>query len=408
MSSSAPADEAAELLAKLRGYAERGAARDQKEAAETGPDEETRLAEIRARLTADPNSDVVAMVLAGTANPNAEIPLESYAAFGVWLDRDPLAAIRWFGKFAKDQARGKFDEELWHHFTRSGFGQLEEMMAAAGIGRDAMMGSIHAALEDRKDRDELLRVAAMLKSGSERVDLFNSIMGSPEELAGNLAAIRTSLGDADAILFLSKIWDSKGALDLLGELHATGFPPDIVERFETEAKKAAAKESKSAAGGDDIVWTDPDGQSEADTELWQGSIGPQEYYERLKDAAGPDVSDASLLQMVFSQMMQVDPRAGMAWAQKSVPDWGTAFTTYMTAKPDSVPVPEMLATIAAQAWADGLPQDRTGLNKIESSFAGIYRDDPEAWRDAVGKLPAGPLRQALEQSAVGEDEEDGR
>lgn len=406
-SSPAPVDEAAELGAKLRGYAERGAARDKEEAAakEEQPDEDALLEEARARLAADPGADLEAIVLAGTANPNAEIPMETYAAFGVWLDRDPLAAVRWFGKFMKGGRRGSFGDELGNYFLRSGFGRLGEMLEVAGSGRDEVMRSVQFVLEVRGDRDEVMSAAGLMKSAAERVDLLGNVMASPQQLAGNLAAIRASFSDADATLFLSKIWDKAGALALLDEVRAAGFPAKAVQLFEEAAKAGAGKEGHRALE-DDLIWSGPnDSQSKAEEELWQGQIGPQEFYERIKAGAASGTSEAQVLQQVFDQMMRVDPRAGVAWAQQAVPDWGGLFTAHVMSKSEAL-VPEMRLTIAAQAWRDGVPEENDGeaVEMLIHGYESMARDDPETWHDMIAKLPAGPLRDFVEKVEEAKEE----
>ena len=400
-SSSPQDDDAPELSAKLRGYVERGAAREQAEEtrAQAEPTEESRINVAAALLAADPNSDVAAMVLAATANPDADLLPETYAAFSVWLDRDPMAAIRWFGKYAKDHSGRDFGEELTRHFNRTGFGQLAEMMQASGIGRDVVLHSVFAALDERASRDEVMQVASLLKSPAERIALLSNVMSSPEQLAGSLSAIRASFSDADATLFLSKLWDDRGALALLDEVRAAGFPPDAVNRFEESARKAASLTGPGATRDNDLLWSEADSGSDAEVELWQGRIGPEEFFERIKGAAAAGTTDAQLLQMVFDQMMHVDPQAGVAWAQQTVPDWSSLFTAHVSTKSSPVLEPEIGILIAAQAWRDGLPEDGVTVMNLLNGHWNTATDDPEAWQDLIGKLPSGPLREFLEKQA---------
>ncbi len=397
-------DEAAELRAKLHGYAERGAAREKEEAAakEEEPSEDALLEQARARLAADPGADLEAIILAGIANPNAEIPVEAYAAFGVWLDRDPMAAARWFGKYMKDGRRGNFGDVLGNYFLRAGFGRLGEMLEVAGNGREELMRSAQFVLEVRGDRDEVMRAAGLMKSAAERMDLLTSVMAAPGKLAGSLAAIRAGFGDADATLFLSKIWGEPGALALLDEVRAAGFPPEAVRLFEKAAQEVASSEGPGAAR-DNVAWLDSDEESQAEKELWQGQLGPQEFYERMKAGAAPGTSEAQLRQQVFDKMMNVDALAGVAWAQQAMSDWGSLFTAHVMSKSETL-VPEMRLTIAAQAWRDGLPEENDGeaVAQLMQSFGSMAEDDPGTWQDMLGKLPAGPLREFLEK------QEDGR
>jgi hypothetical protein len=210
------------LAAFLRG--EEGGGRAEEEA-EAAPGEGELVAAARAAIPAD--ADVAAMVKAGAADPDLELPPEILAAFGLWMDRDPVAALRWFAGWPGDGASTPgLVEEVGRHLGEGGAEHLALYLKEVPALRDFLIDEVEL-IADRAEPEFTLRLAATLGSATDRLEVLSNCFGfgSLDRMKGHLAEIRRLLDDGAASEFLGTIGRVAGDdPELVSELERAGFP----------------------------------------------------------------------------------------------------------------------------------------------------------------------------------------
>jgi hypothetical protein len=223
VSASVPAPkQAGKLAAFLRGAAAGDRTAEETDAA---PDEGALVAAARAAIPAE--ADVAAMVKAGAADPDLELSPETLAAFGLWVDRDPVAALRWFAGWPGDGAStSELVAEVGRHLEEGGAEHLDLYLKEAPALRELLIDEVES-IADAAEPDFTLRLAATLGSATDRLEVLSNRFGfgGPDRMKGHLVEIRRLLDEGAASEFLGTIGRMPGDdPELVSEMERAGFP----------------------------------------------------------------------------------------------------------------------------------------------------------------------------------------
>ncbi|WP_035614464.1 hypothetical protein [Haloferula sp. BvORR071] len=228
--------------------AEEAATEDEAEA-EEGEDEDSLLAAARGAIPAD--TDVAALVKAAAADPDLTVSRETRAAFGVWVDRDPVAALRWATEWARDYSGSPEDllEEFSRHLREGGTAQLALYLREVPAARSFLFEQAAYVANDREPVFAL-QLAASLGSHEDRLELLAKRFRNDPDLKDHLASIRQLLDDSSAAGFLGEIIGFfPVASGLVEALEQSGYPPYAVAQF---AADCAAGEGQTRTNADFI------------------------------------------------------------------------------------------------------------------------------------------------------------
>jgi len=378
------------------------------------------------------HADLRAILEKGIADPHADFSPETIAAFGVWLERDPTAAVHWFAGFYREYGESEFDEELRCHFQRSGLASLQAWIDAAPQIRSCLIRCAAGSFGE-EDGGRVLQAAASLKSPADRVALLGEAFGSVA-VAGQLASIRALLDRSGACEFLYAIASHRNA-GLLEEVRSAGFPEIAVRRFEEAVQRESA--GKLGRNNIDAILTNPNrmGQDAAITrtnadfigtvaggsfpvvpspqEVLRNTFGSPEFVSEVEtrqellaegrltvvdfaawlESAAPQhpERERELLALVAKTSLREDPRATFDYLQKVNPEGWEEIVATQTAW-DDLP-PELLTELARQVPESDPP------GPVHSGLVGSceewYQKDPQACMAAVDAFPSGPLKDRL-------------
>ena len=219
---------------------------DREEVVEEEEDEDALLAAARAAIPTD--ADVAAMVRAGVVDPDLEVSPEMIAAYGVWVDRDPVAALRWLGEWLPDaESISELAAEVSRHLEEGGVDHLALYLREVPAMREFLLNEAGEILDD-KEPGFTLRLSATLDSMQDRLECLTGRFESYYSMSGHLAEIRGLLDDSSASAFLGSIRRMSARHGLLVyELEQSGFPPFAVSRFEADHSATDAGQTRTDA-----------------------------------------------------------------------------------------------------------------------------------------------------------------
>lgn len=397
-------------------------------------------------------ADLRAILEKGVEDPHANFSAETVAAFGAWLERDPTTALHWFSGFYREYGTSEFDEELSHHFQRSGLASLQAWIDATPQIRTCLIACAAGSFGE-EDGSRVLQAAATLKSPSDRVALLAEAFRNAS-VAGQLASIRQLLDRSGACEFLDAIAMHKNA-GLLEEVRSAGFPEAAVRRFEEEVQRKPGKRKLGRNNIDAVLnnpnrtgeevpiqtindWLDGPTRTNADfigtvagtnivdvlplpepppdllgsldfanevsaqrSLMDEGRLTVADFAAWLESAAPQHPNrEQEMLALVARMGFDHDPRAAFDYLQKASPEGWVEIVSTQTAWADLPP--ELLTEFARQIPETDPPGPvHAGLL---SSYEDWYEKDPQACLDAVDAFPSGSLKDRLLE--IGKEEED--
>lgn len=203
--------------------------------------EDDLLAAAKAAIPAD--ADVAAMVKAATLDPDLEISAATRAAFGLWADRDPVAALRWLTEWQRSAFHPyELKAEFIRHLHEAGLAKLGGYLRAVPRAGEFLIPEFTMTpAKTRYSRSggqgglfepgEILQAAATLDSPGERYSLLRCCFRSMDQCTSNLARIRGMLDERNAAAFLGLIGGGPPSDGFLKELEDAGFPPYAIRQF---------------------------------------------------------------------------------------------------------------------------------------------------------------------------------
>ena len=427
-----PVVETAEEAAKAAGKAEGGGltlealierSRQPEKAGEEEDDFGVRIQRAKDKILAD--ADLEALVRAGTADPEAGLSAETVAAYGLWLDRDPVAAVRFHGKFFRDRDYSDFDGELQRYLERGGLPKLQELVEAVPLAREQLINAASSVLYDL-GRGEALEVVGRLKSPADRLELLKGVVVDSSEVKGSLAQIRGLLDKSGAAAFLQQIESANGAADLLDEVRAAGFPAAALKSFEESIREGAEGGADFASPlppvGNNISgnpWNFPITRNNIDAVLngrgqvraslvgldtseneavfaaaSKGRMGSEEIYAAFKaNNSNGQAGERDMVRIALDLGLRNDPVATLEWLRGTGGDWQALLAEVIPDKRRDI-APEVLAELVTAAWKGGSPPEDT-LDRLSHSYARWFEADVEACSTSIRKLQDGPLKTQL-------------
>lgn len=213
----------------------------------TAHDEGELVAAARAAIPAA--ADVAAMVKAGAADPDLELSPETLAAFGLWVDREPVAALRWFAGWPGDGASTSgLVDEIGRHLEEGGVEHLALYLKEAPALRDLLIDEVES-IADAAEPEFTLRLVASLDSMPDRLQCLKNRFGfgSPDRMKGHLAEIRRLLDDGAASEILGSFGRRAGDdTELTSELERAGFPAYAIGQFLAEREGGSGQTRSNA------------------------------------------------------------------------------------------------------------------------------------------------------------------
>ena len=388
-------------------------------------DDEAREARIQAaRDRIRPEDDVAAMVLAGSRNPDIEPSPETLAAYGVWLDRDPMAALEWMEDGPiQDPNLGyyRFQGEVGRHLGREGMSKLQQYLDVIPKARRSLLFAAADPLRERKDAGLTVKAVAGLASQEDRLRLL-AITGDENQFRNHLGEIRGLLEKSASISFLAMLRLDKGTdvSALMEEAREAGFPPGALAALEEnalpeeyEARKAATKSTETSISQSPRLFAEGIATEATkgfqpldrragwgivvpDYEEWRidvarGVLDPAGFHDKLMQAipGSGSIGEPVLATAAFASF-KADPVKTLEWLQKTRPDWLDMATSITSAYAYELP-PEVFATSFGRYQE--LPKPL--LDRLGSSFLHFRSNDPAAYEAVFRALPEGALKRTL-------------
>lgn len=210
---------------------------DQERAA-AAPSRDELIAQARASIPAD--ADLEALVRAGCPGGFEEdASAESMAAFGLWMDRDPQAALKWHrGQYPNSNSF--YGSEIERHFRNGGLRHLEEYIDASPGSRDELIAYAgNVAAED--GGIGALALAFRLGSMDDRLKMVMRFVLPSDGFASRLPEIRGLLDDGHLASLMSVMGSEEE--DLSEAFRLAGFPEASILRYQ---RKFAFLEDRQA------------------------------------------------------------------------------------------------------------------------------------------------------------------
>ena len=389
---------------------------------------DARIEEARSRIR--PEDDLVKLVREAINKggiPNAEV----IAAFGVWFERDPAAAL----KEAQDGMRTGhwyFRGEITRHFKREGLANLQRYLDLSPKANRFLLMTAWESVWEQGKVDSALEAAAGLTRQKDRLE-FLSYGWNAEQLSGHLREAIGLFDKAGAVAFLGgiSITQETDVAALQEEAREAGFPPEALAALERKLKpseraaqdnagrerlelvketpelfaETIAKEqekqnaisflqTRDTFRGDGWKIVAPD-LEEWQTEVARGTLDPSGLYEKLMETVpGSEKISQPLLSTAALASFNVDPVKTMEWLKQTRPDWmelAEAIFQSNSSSSETAHPGEVYAAIFGgyQELSEPL------LDRLGSNF--LYRglEDPVSYDAIFRQLPDGALKRKL-------------
>lgn len=395
---------------------------------------EARIEQARARIR--PEEDLAGIVTEAIGKggiPSAEV----LAAFGLWLERDPAAALK---EIQEQTTPGHwlFRGEIVRHFQRQGFAKLQHYIELAPKANRLLLITAYEALPEQGSAGSALQAAAGLTRQRDRLD-FLSYGWNAEKLRGHLGQTVGLFDKAGAVAFLGglQIVSGTDVAALQEEARSAGFPPEALAALERNAKpsdweaegaaekdrlarvrevpgffaETIAKEQAERGGigflqtrdvvrGDGWKVVAPD-LGEWQTAVARGTLDPAGLYEKLMETVpGSEGISQPLLNSAALASFSVDPAKTMEWLQQVRPDWmevAEALVQATGSSSETVHCSEVYAASfgAYQELSESL------LERLASSFLHQQSVDSSSYEAIYRQLPDGALKRKLDSKKKG-------
>lgn len=419
-------------VSALRG---RIAERERKQAAKAAEDEKhpepTWLEEIEAARAAMPAGTDFAALLAKALEampPDGnDFSAEAVAAFGLWLERDPTAAMAWMGLTGRDRTMYDFDSELERWMKAGADRQLDDYLKRFPLATMLLMEAAGEVAEDRGP-DYALELAATLTNAQARNEFLDSALDS-DHFAGRLAKLRALMNDTRAGEFLTGEVRYMGlpAPDFLAEIRAAGFPPAALQEYEqwlANRTEEDAAEQAAAPTPEELAQRVREGSYSAlvealpDLREWctavdEGRLTPEELLSRAREAwPQAATAESRVRSFVATETMAADPVGTMRWLRET----GTEeeWRKVLDGSLHGLNAEQMAAVLADLPPGTELKETSSGW--ITGELMTWLRSDPEAYAAAHGQMAGDERNQSFlklmdevraeeEQRAASEDQE---
>lgn len=371
-----------------------------------------------ARLNISPTADVAALVKAGAGDyREGDVPDEVLAAYGIWMDRDPLAALRWLMEWDREGVTWSFGIEIIEHLKRAGPTKLGEYMRAAPGCRKQVLNMALWDLLDESAPATRTDIVLGMPRLEDRLEWLTTQSASAESYQGQIARIRETLGHHGSAMFLWHLSETFLTDSQLAEIRSAGFSAAALADCEERQEKNRRwrEEMKHFAAGDEpsrheplqlvaspiqssnIIWERFPEFKDWCRDAAEGRLTPDEIVSRVEPHLAPSTGlQERVRDIVRIQIFHSNPRLALEWIQASGGDVRGKIIEALQHSGDSV-AGEVRAEIAAQVFTDDLPAD------VAEGLVGFYRDwqrsDAAACIAAINRLPEGPLKARLQAIA---------
>ncbi len=377
----------------------------------------------RQRLAAG-TEDVAAIVTTGMRSDARNVSAETAAAFGLWLEREPKAALheleRWLNRHEWGEG-DPFGSEIGRFLERDGRLPLRDLIGAVPGVREFVHDAAVIKISER-DAGLALRLLRELDDPKERMELFTRRFLEARQFSGHIAAIRREFDDAEADAFLSHFRYIEGVEALLPEIRAAGFPAAALASFEKDRAEAEAEAPEEVAQPDldqlplaeqikarlaylQVHWrlTGTFAAQLPDFYDWcedagDGRLAAEEIITRAK-AAVPEAAglDRELRMLAFGELVQTSPREGVLMLRGGGVNW-----------PDECP--DSLKVLPLEEMGDFLKEfplegslSRELRSDLVNRFLNWHLSDPEACAKSIRGFPGSVLRDDLTKRILEED-----
>lgn len=368
----------------------------------------------RLRLAAT-GADVASLATAGMRNLGRSVGAETVAAFGLWLEREPQAALRELELWLKGHEWGAeeaFSSEIGRFLERGERPPLRELIAAVPGVREFVHEAAIARISER-DAGLAVRLLREFDDPGERLELFTSRYLEADRFTGHLAAIRREFDDAEAGVFLRHLRHSEGVQELLPEIRAAGFPAADLARFERDLAEVdpPSEEDLTVTGQIRRRLDEP-------LDLWRlgGAFAAQVpgFYDWCDDAGdgrmdaeevitrakatlpGGAALDRELRMLAFWELIRPSPREAVHLLRKGGVDWPNECSESLR-----IIRAEQLGNFLQEFPVQGslAPQIRS---QIVAKFQEWHGKDPEPCARAIRSFPDAALRGELTKKVLEE------
>lgn len=363
--------------------------------------------------------------------PDAEV----LAAFGLWLEHDPAAALR---EIQDQMTTGhwQYREEIARHFGRQGLAKLQELLDVAPKSKRILLISAYESLPENGGVELALEAAAGLRRQRDRLELLN-YGSTAEKMRGHLGQAAGLFDKAGAVAFLGglQLGPQTDLAALQEEARNAGFPPEALAALDRAAKpseweaegvkngerlarvkeqpglfaEAIAKEledrgqvgflqTRDTFRGDGWKVVAPDFE-EWQTEVARGALDPAGLYAKLMETVpGSERISEPLLASAALASFGAEPVKTIEWLKQTGPDWmeiADAVVQSNISSSETAHSTEIYAAIFG--GYQELPE--TLLDRLSWSF---HRPaDPEPYEAIFRQLPDGALKRKLEPRMKG-------
>jgi hypothetical protein len=411
---------------------ERAAAERRKEEDESTL--EARIEQARGRIRPEDDlAGIVTETIGKGGIPSAEV----LAAFGLWFERDPAAALKEIQEWITP-GHWLFRGEIARHFQRQGFANLQHYLELAPKGNRLLLIAASEALLEQGSAGSALQAAAGLTRQRDRLG-FLSYGWNAEKLRGHLGQAVGLFDKAGAVAFLGGLQIVPGGdFSALKEVaRSAGFTTEALAALERNAKlsdwegveavererlarvreapeffaETIAKEQAERGGigflqtrdvvrGDGWKVVAPD-LGEWQTEVARGTLDPAGLYEKLMESVpGSEGISQPLLNSAALASFLVDPAKTMEWLKQVRPDWmevAEALVQATGSSSETVHCSEVYAASfgAYQELSESL------LERLASSLLRQQSVDPAPYEAIYRQLPDGALKRKLDSKKKG-------
>ena len=337
---------------------------------------------------------------------DAEFGAEGVAAFGLWLDRDPAAALTWAGRTNRDHWMGFFSCEVERWLAAGAHSQVQDYLDRFPLAQHLLLQAAEEITEDRGP-DFALDLAARLTNPKQRYEFLDSALAS-DELAGRLVKFRALLNDLQAREFLLQDIRYMGApsAEFLAEIRAAGFPPSALEKYEEWVETSGAQKDENPVpdhSPETIARELKEGSIEGLTyavpQFWdwrkmvgEGRMTPQEMLDRMREAWPPAAGvEPQIRALIFPELMPIDPVETLRWLRESGGDeeWRTAMSGHFA----GLTAEQMAAVLAdLPPGAELTEWERGSLGRELGQW---LRTDPDGYAAARERMAGDDRQQAF-------------
>lgn len=368
------------------------------------------------------DADVAAMVKAGVPDKLAIVSPETSAAFAIWMERDDVAALRWFTDVYGRDGVGFFGEGFRAYLASHPVADLNRLLVTVPDARNVLVDAATSVARDR-GIDAVVKLAASLSDSYDRSSVLIFGTSSMDGLGPHLAAIRGCLDGQGMRQFLSNLGNRENSEELRDAVEAAGFSDEALRVFDEVLAKKAEDQRRQSLGMIGLLQegglADQNKLAQFEQNLAQAvpdfagwckdfadsRLSADEVMARLKDGIpGSEGTDDAMREFLFCKLYPMNPEGALGWLREHHGDWQGmmrrgAISSFCTV--------EKLQRVAdsmspEDLQASGLEQD------LMYRYGKWYQRDPEHCVAAVERLPESHLKKRVRDIMKYHDEQDAK